>query len=145
MKNITQNEFRELLDKLELLHKKIDDRALVVPFPADEDFDRPINIAFVVDRRKLQAGCSVPGYGANLKRSDALEFCNAWNREKISPKAYLDESGDFFTEISLFHDEDISAEYVQNNFIRLTVAAVAQFFKELKQFVDGKSSDERSV
>ena len=129
MKNITQNEFRELLDKLELLHKKIDDRALVVPFPADEDFDRPINIAF----------------GANLKRSDALEFCNAWNREKISPKAYLDESGDFFTEISLFHDEDISAEYVQNNFIRLTVAAVAQFFKELKQFVDGKSSDEGSV
>ena len=145
MKNITQNEFRELLDKLELLHKKIDDRALIVPFPPDEDFDRPINVIFVVDRKKLQAGSSVPGYGANLKRADALEFCNAWNREKINPKAYLDDSGDFIAEMSLFHDEDISAEYVQNNFIRLAIASVAHFFKELKQYVDEKSSDGGSV
>ena len=142
MKNVTQSEFRDLLDKLELLHKKIDNRTLVVPFPADEDFDQPINLLFVVDRNRLQAGAVVPGYGAKLKRADALEFCNVWNREKIYPKAYLDQEGDFTTEISLFHDEEISAEYVQNNFIQLSIATNAQFFKELKKFVDEKGAND---
>ena len=136
MKHITQEEFRDLLDKLQLLHRKVGNHVLIVPFPADEDFDQPINILFFVGKTKLQAGAVVPGYGSKLKRADALEFCNAWNREKINPKAYLNNDGDFTTENSLFHDKEISEEYVQNNFIQLSIAKIALFFKELKKFVD---------
>ncbi len=138
MKNITQDQFRDLLDELELLHKKVDKRALVVPFPPDEDFDQPINIIYVVDRKKLQAGSVVSGYGSNLGRLEALEFCNSWNREKINPKAYVDKDGDFTVEITLFTDEDVSVGYVKQNFILLSISSIALFFKELKQYVDKK-------
>ncbi|MDD3588654.1 MAG: YbjN domain-containing protein [Thermoguttaceae bacterium] len=141
MKNLSQSDFRDLLDDLELLHRKVDERVLVVPFPPDEDFDHEIRIVFLVDKKKLQAASSVAGYGSDLPRAKKLDFCNRWNRENITPKAYLDGDGDFVAELILLHDEDVSAECIKNNFIKLGIATIARFFKELKAYVD----DERAA
>ncbi len=135
LKNIKIDEFASLLDDLELKYRKVEKDKLVLTID-DDDFDETIPFIFSFEKKKIQLLVCVPDYGSELTHVQALEFCNEWNKGKVTPKVFLDDDGDFIAEATLIHDEPISAQYVKDNFIMMNVLAVPMFFKELKEQID---------
>ena len=141
MKNITLNELRDLLDEAGVRHSKKDD-VLFAFLDADEDFGHDVLVLFTIEgdgarsraiagRSEFQAPCG--------NRLQALEFCNAWNDDKVVPRAYLDEKGKFRLDLSLYTDVDLDASYVKENFINLFMATSWQFFKAAGQEFEGSA------
>ena len=139
LNKITPDCFRDLLDELNLTHRKVSDSDFMVPLEADDDFDHNVHIVFCIQESRMQAWACVNGYGVENPYEDSLRFCNKWNKEKVMPKAYLDDDGDFIVEISLFTDEPLDEEYVKTNFIRVSCSFIWSFFKELKSYLDSKN------
>ena len=130
-KKITAREFRELLDELALTHKKTGDHTFRMPLTMDDDFEDLLGISFEVRETKIQAWAAIPGFGVENPRADSLEFCNLWNRKRISPKVYLDKDGDFIAEQTIYIDEDCSDEFVKTNFITFAANSIKDFFENL--------------
>ena len=130
-KKFTAKEFRDLLDELSLTHKKTGDHTFRMPIPMDDDFVDSLGISFEVREKKIQAWAAIPGFGVENPRADSLEFCNLWNRRRVSPKVYVDKDGDFIAEQTIFIDEDFSDEFVKNNFIIFAASTIKNFFENL--------------
>lgn len=65
-------------------------------------------------------------------RVEALELCNKWNQERISPKFFIDDDGDFIGEVTILADEEMSEEFVIENFIKFSLSGIMGFFDDLK-------------
>ena len=123
---------RNILDKLEFRHTKTDD-AVFATFNSD-DFPTPLAVVFTSANNKLQVGAWLDGLRFDgARRVEGLEFCNEWNYRRANPRAYLDSDGDLRVDMTLFTDEPLSDEYVEENFVRLFLTTANQFF--------GKASD----
>ncbi len=131
MKNITVSEFRDLLDSHDLTYKKNGD-TFIVPLDDDEVGEK-IGVIFSVSSDRLQSKALIPDFGSKLSETKKLRFCNAWNRDKVYPKAYLDRDEDFVLEMTIFQDAEISGEYIRQYFILLNFVATIQFFRDLKE------------
>ncbi len=138
MKNVTLNEMRDLLDELGVRHMK-KDQVLVANLNADEDFEHNVSVVFEIEGDRMRAvawSCDFTEPRSN--RIKALEFCNSWNDDKVVPRAYLDEDGDFRLDLCLYTDVDLDAAYIKENFARLFMATAWQFFKEAgREFYGG--------
>ncbi len=135
MKNITFSEFRDILDTFELTVRR-DGNKLIVPMNDRELGEKPVLIIFSLgdeDSAKIQATAMLPGFGSSMSEIEKMRFCNTWNRDKLFPKAYIDSDEDFILEVTLFKDEEVSEEYVKDNFIGLSIVTSVEFFKELKK------------
>ncbi len=144
-RTITVNKFRELLDELSLTHKKVGDHTFRMPIPMDDDFEETLGISFEVREQKIQAWAAIPGFGVENPRSDSLEFCNLWNRKKVSPKVYVDKDGDFIAEQTIYIDEEVSDEFIKENFIMFSIVTMREFFSTLsKRLNNGASSLEEN-
>lgn len=141
VKNITVKEFRDLLDELGLTHKKCGENTFRMPLPMDDDFEDTLGLSFEVRETKIQAWAAVPGFGVENPRADSLEFCNKWNREKTAPKVYIDKDGDFIAENTIFIDEEVSKDYIKNNFILLSTVAMKSFFEALNRRLNSEYDD----
>ncbi len=132
MKNLTPSEFRDILDELKIVHRKSSDNSFSLVLRADEDFDEDVTVTFSIEERRIQFWGISPGYGEGMSRFDRMEFCNAWNIEHCLPKAFVDGDEDFVVEWTVFDDEEVSREYLTENFVRLGLSAIWSFFKELR-------------
>lgn len=133
MKNITLEEIRDLLDDAGLTSRKIDDNSLTAVYRDGED-GIDFVVKFELEGNRIQIWTCEPGLGVELDRQDALEFCNKWNRDTISPKIYVDKDGDFIAELNMLTEEEISKEYVKLNFISLALVSMRGFIKSLRKF-----------
>lgn len=133
MKNITVQEFRDILDDEGLTSKKVDDNVLAVPFP-DEENGINFVINFVVEEDRIQIWSCIPGLGVEIPRVDALEFCNRWNKEMAFPKVYIDRDRDIIAEHSLLTDEEISEEFLKLNVVTLSIGSIHKFLITLNKF-----------
>jgi hypothetical protein len=59
----------------------------------------------------------------------ALGFCNKWNFERLSPRAYVDAEGRLRADMNVEID-GLSREYLIENFIRRFVREASDFFAE---------------
>ncbi|MBR2004123.1 MAG: YbjN domain-containing protein [Thermoguttaceae bacterium] len=123
---------RDILDKMGYRHTKRDG-AIFATFNSD-DFPKPMTGLFTAKNDKIQAGAWVEGLRfEGSRRFEGLEFCNEWNYSKANPCAYLDKDGDLRVKTTLFTDEPLTDEYVEENFVRLFLSTANQFYKEAAQ------------
>ena len=131
---MSENEFsidrlRDILDKIGYRHTKKDD-ALLANFHSD-DFPKPLACIFSAKNKKIQVAAWTEGFRfEGARRVEGLEFCNQWNYDKANPRAYLDSDGDLRVDMTLFADEPLTDEYVEENFVRLFLSTANQFFEE---------------
>jgi hypothetical protein len=86
---------------------------------------------FTSGANKIQVGGWTEGFRfEGDRRVEGLEFCNEWNYNKANPRAYLDSDGDLRVDMTLFTDEPLSDEYVEENFVRLFLSTANEFYEE---------------
>ena len=135
MENITLNEFRDILDSFNLTYRRQDDK-LLVPMKNEELGEKPVIFVFGLGKensKTIQASAALPGFGSSMSEIEKIRFCNAWNRDKVYPKAYVDGDGDFILGMAMFKDEEISEEYIRKYFAAFVLITSIEFFKELKK------------
>ena len=135
MENITLNEFRDILDSFNLTYRRQDNK-LLVPMKDEELGEDPVFVVFGFEgenSNKIQMIAMSPGFGASMSEIEKLRFCNAWNRDKVFPKAFVGETGGFVLEVTIYNDEEISKEYIRKYFVALAFMTSVEFFKELKK------------
>ena len=96
--------------------------------------------SFEVRETKIQAWAAVPRLGVENPARRLAGFCNKWKREKTAPKVYIDKDGDFIAENTIFIDEEVSKDYIKNNFILLSTVAMKSFF-ELNRRLNAEYDD----
>lgn len=117
--------------------RKDDDGDFVTVLDADKDFRYDVGVFFVLDasgnKLQIMGAChelKIPGN----KAADALLFCNKWNREKSFGQAFFNaEKGLLFINMALSTDNDLSDEYLKDDFLKFGVALVWSFYKEAGQ------------
>lgn len=120
---------RKVLDNMGYRHMK-KDRAIYAMF-SNDDCPKPLTCLFTASESKIQAAGYMEGVAcADDRRVEGLEFCNKWNYGRVNPRAYLDEDGDLRVDMTLFEEERLSDEYVEENFVRLFLSTANQFYEE---------------
>lgn len=133
MSKMTKAELRDMLETF-LAIRRDDDGDYVTVLDADQDFGHDVGVFFVLNENgdKLQMMSMT-----NLTVRDdvkALAFCNRWNTEKSFGQAYFHD-GTFRMTFSLNNPADVSREYLKDSFVRLNLAIIWQFYKEVgKEF-----------
>lgn len=130
MKNqnaFTLERLRAVLDKIGLpTLQKEEGVAVVIKSDA---WQKPMACFFSVDEVKIHAEIYQSGARFEDERYvDGLEFCNDWNWRNANPRVYLDEDGDLRADLTLFHDETLGDEYVEENFARLLFATSYELY-----------------
>lgn len=127
--NFSIDRLRDILDKMGFRHTK-KDGAIFATFNSD-DFPNPLACVFTASDTKIQVGGWSEGFRFDgSRRVEGLEFCNSWNYDKANPRAYLDKDGDLRVDMTLFTDEPLSDDYVEENFVRLFLSTANQFYEE---------------
>ena len=136
MKNIKPDEFRNILDQFDTTYTR-EGSEFYVPWK-DTETESGVEIVVISDlgEEKIQAVAMKPGYSSNLSLDEKFRFCNDWNFNYEIPKAFLDKSGDFVLETCLFHDKDVSLEFVRDVFVQLSLDSSLLFFKTLKERIE---------
>lgn len=69
---------------------------------------------------------------APLKLTEALLFCNRWNKSTVLLKAYIDDSRDILMgEMILTFGMESSEEFVRECLLKNIAVAIQEFFKEV--------------
>ncbi len=128
-KHFSIDRLRDILDKMGYRHLK-KDGAIYATFHNDE-YPNPLTCLFTSGGSKIQAAAWMEGVCCDAaSRVAGLEFCNDWNYGKVNPRAYLDADGDLRVDMTLFVDETLTDEYVEENFVRLFLGTTDEFYKE---------------
>ena len=104
--------------------------AIVVPLTLAEAPEKPIRIGFIIgDGYATATSVSESFRVDDEKMTRALGFCNEWNYERLSPRAYVDAEGRLRADMNVEID-GLSREYLIENFIRRFVREAGDFFAE---------------
>lgn len=134
---LTKEHFRSLLDAMNITHKVDSDGDFVAPLSADEDCRYDVRVIFCVEDTAVQSLAFAAGLEIqDNKISEAMLFCNDWNKSKKGPKSYVDiKNKTFIAECVTWTDVEISDEFIKENVIRLWLGLSWSFYKEVaKQF-----------
>lgn len=136
MKDFSLEEFRVILDKAGVVNVK-SDNALVVSLDADKNFGYDATAVFTVEDKRVRVVAGSANFQApRANRLAALEFCNNWNKERTTPRAFLDPNGYFGLDWSLYVDVDLAASYLETKFVAIFLTGVREFFKEAERAFD---------
>lgn len=134
---------RHILDKAKLCHRLIDpDEGAGYPeilFSLEQDNDCSEEVLIVIGIN--DAFMTERGFMANyvvdeLKRIDAVLFCNTWNATHFMPQVCVSDAGKIVTSWCNVICEDIPDEYIKENMILSFSKATWDFFCEFtKEFL----------
>lgn len=116
------NELRALVELPSILR----DDTIVVEFPADEEYRYPVyfNIKLGEDNEYINFFAFSRLSVARERTSDAIIFCNDYNKTYVMPKVYFDMEDKDFNAIWRVHiTEDISDDFVRLSVDRFLATA----------------------
>ena len=126
---MTVDEFEETVKETGLFYRR-SGNAIVVPLTLAEAPEKPIRIGFIVSDGYASATSVSEGFRVDGDKTQrALEFCNEWNDDKLTPRAYVDAEGRLRADMNVCVD-GLSREYLIENFIRRFVREAGDFFAE---------------
>lgn len=134
---LTKERFRKLLDSLNLNHRIGKSGDFILSLCADKDCRFDVGVIFEIKESMVHVLAIGVDFNVDKdKSSDAILFCNDWNKDNHCPKAYFDfDSNNIVAEYTIFTDVDLSDEYIKENVIKVALSASWQFFVEAaKQF-----------
>lgn len=128
MSKMTKSELRDIIETF-LPIRRDDDGDYVTILNKDEDFGHDVLVFFVLneDGDRLQMHSMT-----DLEVSDerkGLVFCNKWNTEKAYGQAYF-LSGTLRMTFTLNAPANVSRDYLKDDFVKLSMAIIWQFYKE---------------
>lgn len=122
MKHITIHELRALLDEVDISNRILTDKAIAIG-AFDEKNNVRVEIVCFVEFEKFEIFTTIPA--PELKRIDALEFCNQWNEKNVVPKIHVGKDNDvqcIYSTSLIPVDEEISGKYVVKNIVHILFA-----------------------
>ena len=126
---MTVDEFEETVKETGLFYRR-SGNAIIVPLTLAEAPEKPIRIGFIIGDGYASATSVSEGFRVDdEKMTRALGFCNKWNFERLSPRAYVDAEGRLRADMNVEID-GLSREYLIENFIRRFVREAGDFFAE---------------
>ncbi len=126
---MTIDDFEETVKETGLYYRR-SGNAIIVPLTLAEAPEKPIRIGFIIDDGYATAISVSEGFRVDDdKTTRALAFCNEWNCDKLTPRAYVDDEGRLRADMSV-GIVGLSREYIVENVIRRFVREIGDFFAE---------------
>ncbi len=127
-KNLTQEQLRDYLDANGVSTRKDSDGDLFTVLPADSDFEHNVVVYYTISGNSVRVWGFATEFSVTEENMARVLFTiNELNKTKTIPKGYLADDRIIAEQYYLL-DEEVSDEYIKENVLKFTTAAIWKFF-----------------
>ncbi|MBP5621901.1 MAG: YbjN domain-containing protein [Thermoguttaceae bacterium] len=126
---MTVDDLEELVKETGLYYRR-SGNAIIVPLTLAEAPEKPIRVGFIIgDGYASATSVSEEFRVDDDAKPRALGFCNEWNYDNLTPRAYVDSDGRLRADMNVGID-GLSREYLIEDFVKRFVREAGDFFAE---------------